>query len=247
MRSWPDDDYDPAGTADEDAFILGRQGSYPSTGIPPGSSSGTPFTTKIPPSFDGRMSWFQYEELIDDWLDITELPAERRAPALKNGLVGEAAVYRSLFDRERLRDAQNGIQYYKDLLRPQFIKGAASVFLWRLFQFFRAHRGQTEFIRWLGRFAVLRKRLGESWMDLYEPVPELHTASLPYQQRVAQYMEQQDMTQEEAHAEVEQQRRRQHQDRFPFSDNLQALIAVCLSDLTEPQRERLSSALHQPS
>ena len=30
-------------------------------------------TTKIPPGFDGRTSWFAYEEAIDDWCDITEL------------------------------------------------------------------------------------------------------------------------------------------------------------------------------
>ena len=30
-------------------------------------------STKIPPMFDGRTSWFQYEELIDDWVDLTTL------------------------------------------------------------------------------------------------------------------------------------------------------------------------------
>ena len=28
------------------------------------------FTTKIAPSFDGRVSWFSYEEAIDEWSDI---------------------------------------------------------------------------------------------------------------------------------------------------------------------------------
>ena len=27
-------------------------------------------TTKIPPLFGGSTSWFKYEELIDDWLDL---------------------------------------------------------------------------------------------------------------------------------------------------------------------------------
>ena len=31
------------------------------------------FTTKMAPSFGGRVSWFSYEEAIDDWCDITEL------------------------------------------------------------------------------------------------------------------------------------------------------------------------------
>ena len=26
-------------------------------------------TSKIPPMYDGKTSWFQYEELIDDWVD----------------------------------------------------------------------------------------------------------------------------------------------------------------------------------
>ena len=30
-------------------------------------------TTKIPPLFDGSTSWFKYEELIADWLDLTVL------------------------------------------------------------------------------------------------------------------------------------------------------------------------------
>ena len=47
-------------------------------------------TTKIPPLFDGRTSWCKYEELIDDWLDLTVLEAGKRRPALKNRLVSEA-------------------------------------------------------------------------------------------------------------------------------------------------------------
>jgi len=203
---------------------------------------GQHFTTKIPPSFDGRMSWFAYEELVDDWVDITELPAERRAPALKNGLIGEASVYKSLLDRDRLRDPRDGVNYFKASLRPHFVKGASSVFLWRLFQVFRSHRGQNEFIRWLGRFAVLRKRLGESWMDLLEPVDV--NAAPAVRQAVAALMAQREIPEAEAMALVDQERRREHQDRFPLSDNLLALIAVCLADLTEQQRERFSSAMH---
>ena len=37
-------------------------------------------TPKIPPAFDGRGSWFAYEEAIDDWLDITTLDAENKDP-----------------------------------------------------------------------------------------------------------------------------------------------------------------------
>ena len=128
-------------------------------------------TTKIPPSFDGRTSWFFYEEAIDDWCDITELDPEKRAPALRNYLEGEAATYKTLLDRQRLRDPVHGIRYFKAQLRPHFIKGNQSVFLWRFFQLFKAHRGQQDMLRWVGRLSVLRKRLQEAWLDLCD-LPE---------------------------------------------------------------------------
>ena len=34
-------------------------------------------TTKIPPGYDGKMSWFTYEDAIDEWEDITELDKEK--------------------------------------------------------------------------------------------------------------------------------------------------------------------------
>lgn len=53
-------------------------------------------TTKIPPSYDGRHSWFAYEEAIDDWADITELEVQKHGAALRNRLEGEAAVQKHL-------------------------------------------------------------------------------------------------------------------------------------------------------
>ena len=44
-------------------------------------------TPKIPPSFDGRSSWFAYEEAVDDWVDITTLEAEKLGPSLKTDLL----------------------------------------------------------------------------------------------------------------------------------------------------------------
>jgi hypothetical protein len=135
-------------------------------------------TTKIPPAFDGRSSCFAYEEAIDDWVDITELEPEKRGPALRNRLEGEAAVYKSLLDRDALRNAREGVKYFKGHLRPHFIKGNQSVFLWRFFQLFKAHRGSQDLLRWIGRFSVLRKRIGEAWMDLLQPITDTHDADL---------------------------------------------------------------------
>ena len=70
-------------------------------------------TPKIPPSFDGRSSWFSYEEAVDDWVDITTLTPEKLGPSLKNRLVGDAAVYKPLLDRDLLRDPVIGVRYFK--------------------------------------------------------------------------------------------------------------------------------------
>ena len=56
----------------------------------------TQVTTKVPPGFDGKTSWFAFEDAIDDWCDITELEAEKWGP-------GEASVFKRLLDREELR------------------------------------------------------------------------------------------------------------------------------------------------
>ena len=38
--------------------------------------------------------FFSFQDAIDDWCDITELEAERRGPALRNRLEGDAAQYK---------------------------------------------------------------------------------------------------------------------------------------------------------
>ena len=74
-------------------------------------TAGTGIRTKIPPLVNGPTSWFKYELLIDDWLDLTVLEAEKRGPALKNRLVGDAEMYKGLLDRESLRTA-DGFKYF---------------------------------------------------------------------------------------------------------------------------------------
>ena len=138
-----------------------------SDAVPQGDLQSTP---KVPPAFNGRSSWFAYEEAIDDWLDFTTLDPEKWGPSLKNRLTGDAMVYKPLLDRDRLKDKDQGVKYFKDTLRPHFVKGAQSVFLWRLYQFLRCYRGQQDLLRWTGRLAVIKKRLMDSWMDLMPPV-----------------------------------------------------------------------------
>ena len=33
---------------------------------------------KQPPSYNGKVSWFRYEELVDDWVTITTVEAPKR-------------------------------------------------------------------------------------------------------------------------------------------------------------------------
>ena len=217
-------------------------------------------TTKIPPAFNGTTSWFAYEEAIDDWCDITELEPEKRGPALRNRLEGEAAVYKPLLDRDQLRHPQVGVRYFKTALRPHFVKSSQSVFLWRFFQLFKAHRGSQDMLRWIGRLSVLRKRIGEAWVDLFIPVQQndpgfvrnvlrpLAVQQLAANQIAApanfdpfQVLVQADI--DLAHEAHNTQLRQEHMERFPISDNLFALITTCLADLNEQQRERMSSTL----
>ena len=71
-------------------------------------TAGSGITTKIPPLFDESTSWFEYEELFDDWLDLTVLEAGKRGPALKNRLVGDREIHEGLLNRETLR-ADDGV------------------------------------------------------------------------------------------------------------------------------------------
>ena len=202
-------------------------------------------TTKIPPRFDGPTSWFKYEELIDDWLDLTMLEARKRGPALKNRFVGDAAMYKGLLDRESPR-SEDGVKYLMDTLRPHFMKKAQSVVLWRFYQFIRARRGDIEMVKWIGKLSLLLKRLRDASMDM------LPMSAMSEERRRNQYLA--DVTQESE----ERQRRNvdtldpdaqetrdrwnatqvtTHERSFPFSDNLTTLMFIAASDLSEAQRE----------
>ena len=93
------------------------------------------------------------------------LEAEKRGPALKNRLVGDAEMHEGLLDREPLK-AADGVKCFRGTLRRYFIKGAQSVFLWRFSQFTRARRGNIEMAKWIGEFSLLLKLLRDAWMDM---------------------------------------------------------------------------------
>ena len=113
------------------------------TRLPYGASSyRAHMTPKIPPGFDGIMSWFEYEQLVDDWVALTAIQAARQRPALKTRLTGLAEKYKQLLENEQLEEPDTGVEYFKRFLRPYFVKGNQHVYLWRLLRLYKAWRGQ---------------------------------------------------------------------------------------------------------
>ena len=215
---------------------------------------GIKMTPKVPPQFDGQSSWFEYEDLIDDWLGITTLDADKHGPSLKNALIGSASFYKSMLDNALLRDPDRGLAHFKDTLRPYFVKGVNHVFLWRFLQMFRTYRGQSEFVHWIGRFEIAQKRLLASWSDLLDisDLPEAgtpaFTAALTDEQRLHYngIVADEDKLayQQELREQTITNRRTRHAQQFPLSDNLMSLIFLVQADLNEQQRERFVSSMN---
>ena len=221
----------------------------------------TQVTTKVPPGFDGKTSWFAFEDAIDDWCDITELEAEKWGPALRNRLEGEASVYKRLLDREQLREPNGrGVEYFKRTLRPHFVKGAQTVFLYRFMRFMKNNRGNAELMKWMTRFQIDGRRLEESWMDL---CPELDLTSPAIVAEVAARRNAHNNARAALHAadnnhvvipwtddmiqavhnEAIGLHRQAHRDLFPLSPNLIALIFISTADLSQDQRQSLTSIM----
>ena len=80
-------------------------------------------TTKVAPAYDGRTGFFAFEDAIDDWCDITELEPEKRGPALRNRLEGDAQQYKRLLDRDMLRDPNEGVKLFQKISTTPFHQG----------------------------------------------------------------------------------------------------------------------------
>ena len=198
-------------------------------------------TTKVPPAYDGRGSWFAHEDAIDDWVDITELEPEKQGPALRNRLEGEAAIHKRLLDRDRLKDKVNGVRYFKSYLRPLFVKGASNVFLYRFQQFMTLHRGNGDMLRWITRFQLSRSRMQEAWDDTYVPITDLNNPEVRAFVTSLPAEEQATITAEDAVLRTNERLKRQHSLTIPITANLIALMFLSLADLTQDQRQVLTS------
>ena len=76
-------------------------------------------TAKQPPLYDGKVSWFRYEELVDDWVTITTVEAPR-GPLLKSRLTGDAFMYKAVLQNDLLQDPDEGVNYFKNTLEKYF-------------------------------------------------------------------------------------------------------------------------------
>ena len=261
MESHGYTEFDDIDIADREAFAM-RRGNPQTTNI----HMTQQMTTKVAPAYDGRTGFFAFENAIDDWCGITELEAEKRGPALRNRLERDAAQYKRLLDRGMLRDPNEGVNYFKRFLRPHFIKGAQTVFLYRFMQFMKHNRGIMDLQRWMTRFRLTANRLIESWMDL---IPDLDLAAPDViaaisQRRTAHEEQQQNLVgiaqatpgaqphvvvpwndemSRQVLVQLNNARRQQQRTLFPLSDNLSALIFVSLADLTQDQRNTLTSIM----
>ena len=114
-----------------------------------------------------------------------------------------------------------------------------------IYQFNRAGRGGVEMVSWIGKFSLLLKRLRDGWMDM------LPLSAMSEEQRQSQYLA--DVIQEsEDRLDPGAPDTRDgwnvtqvsiHEQLSPFNDNLTTLMFIVASDLSESQRERLTSSL----
>ena len=124
-------------------------------------------STKVPPAWNGHGSWFAFEENVMDWLDITVLSEEKHGPALKARMHGDAAIYKTELDRDKLK-TKTGSEYFLTTIRQHYVKGVQNVFLYRLMQFMNMRRGRLDIKRWIAKFNLQRTRLRNAWMDLID-------------------------------------------------------------------------------
>ena len=68
-------------------------------------------------------------------------------------------------DEEGNADSSAGVEYFLATLRPYFVRGVQNVFLFRLFQFLKMRRGNSDIIRWIAKYQINSRRLMDAWME----------------------------------------------------------------------------------
>ena len=124
-----------------------------------------PFTSKYAPIFDGTGSWFTFEDNVRGWEDISIHDKAKRGHHLKNELTGAALIFAKQLDTSQL-GTEEGVNYLLDYLRPKFIKGDNTIFLWRLTKLMGMKRGSSEFHGWIGKYSLQLQYLEQAWKSL---------------------------------------------------------------------------------
>ena len=116
-------------------------------------------------------------------------------------------------------------------------------FLYRFQQFMTLHRGSGDMLRWITRFQLSRARMQEAWDDTYVPITDVNNPEVrAYVSTLAQE-EQNTITPENALAAANARMKGQHSRTIPITENLVALMFVSLADLTQDQRQVLTSLM----
>ena len=249
--------------------------SFPAHSTPTMVHAAHPVTTEVPPGFDGTTNWFRYADAVEEWCDLTKVEARRRGPAVAARLTGRAEIYKERLDRDRLKDPETGVDYLLATLRPYFVKDLQSVFLYRFFQLLRCNRGQTDHQRWMIKYEIARQKAVDAWLEATTPRPPVDHADVAAQierlrtaardrarlelrrdwvgapaglQAAVDAIAMPEATEAMRQSAIESVWRTQRRGRvnlFPISDNLSALMALVMADLSESQRETLMNLIFQ--
>ena len=135
------------------------------------------------------------------------------------------------------------------------MKGAQTVFLYRFMKFMKNNRGNGDMMKWMTRLQIDGRRLAESWMDL---LPDLDLMSPVVQAEVTIHrhamLAANDQHVVEPWADEMEQviddeairlHKQAHRDLFPLCLNLIALIFISTADLSQDQRQSLTSIMAQ--
>ena len=250
-RFHDDDNYswtnscDQPDALDQEMVLMAEASAAASSDLKPGER----FNHKVAPSFDGNERWYVFEELVRDWCDITSIDVKQRGPHLRNRLTGSAIAFKPQFDKAKLKE-EDGVEYFLDFLRPHHLKDADAVFLFRLVQYMRIHRGKQDFGSWVQKFDVMKLRLHEAWMCTLDPLvlKDGETMEVNYNEEVRAcckrerpQIEMGSLAEESKLALVKKWREHDHKDNFPFNDHLFAMLFLLQSDLNDAQRLTLVS------
>ena len=139
------------------------------------------------------------------------------------------------------------------------MKGAQAVFLYRFMNFMKNNQGNSDLMKWMTRFQIDGRGLAESWMDL---LPELDLTTPAIQNEVSLRRQQHNAQQAALQAANDQHViehgqmkwnklsmmrllgfTSKHITIYFHSQNLIALIFVSTADLSQDQRQSLTSIM----